>query len=38
MRERAAETHGKLTIESGHGKGTVVSFVLPVSAAAHNHS
>ena len=38
MRERAAETHGTLTIESGSGKGTVVSFVFPVSAAAHNHS
>ena len=33
MRERAAETHGTLTIGSGHGKGTVVSFVLPVSFA-----
>lgn len=38
MRERAAETHGTLTIESDHGKGTVVSFAFPVSAAAHNHS
>jgi signal transduction histidine kinase len=38
MRERAAETHGTLTIESGRGKRTLVSFVLPVSAAAHNHS
>ena len=38
MRERAAETHGTLTIGSGHGKGTVVSFVLPVSFAAHNPS
>ena len=33
MRERAAETHGTLTIESDHGKGTVVSYVLPVSFA-----
>ena len=37
MRERATETHGTLTIESGRGKGTLVSFVLPVSAAAHHH-
>ncbi len=38
MRERAAETHATLTIESVRGKGTVVLFVLPVSFAAHNHS
>jgi signal transduction histidine kinase len=38
IRERASETHGTLTIGSGHGKGTVISFVLPVSAATHHHS
>ena len=36
MRERAASVHGQLTVESRPGKGSTVTFILPISGNSHS--
>jgi signal transduction histidine kinase len=38
MQERAELAGGQLTVVSGHGKGTTVETVVPMSSAAYRHA